>query len=331
MAHICDYIIKQTRPKKPIVILYGASSEFVTFFKKPTDITCVEATSGLITAHALTAPLFMEVSTLWVDGIANLTDLKALCLADVQQPIIFNLPSDAEEPELSSDWAKKIQVVSKGRLTPGGKPHKEFLTWILEREFTLKKNVAGVLVEKVSPIFGDDFLRAADSLSQLLYLFPESAFFSGSVLEKILEGIPVEKLIKLLNPKKTPHISGVLDTFFDKSHLTYHSVQRYYQYYDSPLPLLKAMTDKTRVFINCAWAIRSSKATKQSPLGVAQGLRVHKNDFEKYDARVHKYFGEQILWDLAKDLCITQSRYRLGEKSQLPLYSLLMRYIGVGL
>ncbi len=331
MAHISDYIIKNSRPKKPVVILCGSTPELVTYFRRASDVQSISNASGEILSHAFTDPLFTPVSTLWVDGVPTDSDLQALSVGEIHQPVLFNLPEGIKEPELTSDMTKKIQVVSKGSLSPGGKPHKDLLTFMLSREFKMSKAVLHHLVEHTSPLFGKNFARGTDNLAKLLYIVPPTSLESVANLKLLLASLPQVKLERLLDSHKTPHIQAVVETLFQKSQAVYPSLKAYFYHYDSPLPLLKALTNTSRVYLQSAGIIKVTKGTKQSPMALAQGARIPVQDFTQYQAQVSKFFGEKILWAFTKDLCIIQSRYRSGEKSQLLLYNLIMRYIGVGL
>ena len=99
MAHISDYIIKNSRPKKPVILLCGSTSELVTYYRNASDIQSISTASGEILSHAFTSPLFTPVSTLWVDGVPTDSDLQALSVGEIHQPVLFNFPEGTKEPE----------------------------------------------------------------------------------------------------------------------------------------------------------------------------------------------------------------------------------------
>lgn len=333
MAHVTDFIIKGTRPKKPLVMLWGNSTEYDPLFKRSSDIQVVNPTPGLISAHALNAPLFTDPTTLWVDYLPEFSMLSGLKTRPLHQSIVFNCTSEDPEPDLDPLWKERVQLVSKKSLTPGTKAHKDLIFWGILREVTfIESDLLTKIIEVASPQFGPDFFYALDNLIKFVYQLPKESKGSVKELQKFLDtNLTPYKWGQLLNPMDTVFIQDILNSFFEKSRQTYTYMNSYYQVQQSPLPLLYALNQLIQSYLICNWAIRESQGNIQQPHVLAQGRLVPRSIFNKYFDRVQQIFQAPQLWTLAKDTCILQARYRNGEISKLPMYNFLANHVGVGL
>jgi len=331
MATLIDCLTKGLKLKKPLTILWGKYDSITHLLKSPL-VVASEMSPGALLAHAHSQPLFTEQQVLWVEGIPDAALLTKLCGRDLHQPIIFNATTKEPEPEFLPHTKSYVQVVSKTNPKAGSKAHKDFLVWYIGLEFpALDPKVSAVIAGAASQYFGDDLLHSADNLRKLLYRFPQEALSSVSSIKSYLVSIHPEKWPYLLEINGDPLLNLLVDTFYSKSRNVYALMNRYLQVEASPLPLLHVLMETTQAYLETAWAIKEAQGKHQDPQAFVQGRRVPLSAFSLYQAKVGKIFGERILWGILKDLCIIQSRYRMGEKSTIPIYSLLTRYVGYGI
>ena len=332
MANIVDYIIKGSRPKKPIILLWGVSDCLTNYFRDPLDQVLPNFSPGAVLIHAHSDPLFLLKSTLWVEGTPEVNLLSSLCNAEIYQPIIFNCNTETPPPEFPPNTKGKVQVILKNPPNAGTKVHKDLLTWFLSTEFTTyDPKILAVLAEVASGYFKEELLITVDNLRKMAYLIPESAFASSSTLKAVLVSITPERWAELLVTDADASISEISTALFHKSKQAYPLLYAYFQAYSSPLPLIQRLLWTTRAYLDSAWAIKDSQGKLQDPRKFAQGRKVHPIVFQTYKDRVCNFYGEQILWGLLKDICIIQSRYRDGEQTKIPIYTMFFKYLGKGI
>lgn len=332
MDHVVEYVVKGSRPQKPIVILWGNSPEMARLFRRAADLYTDQLHAGTIKAHVTTQPLFADVSTLWVVGTPETSLLKILCQNDIVQPVIFESVTKNDPPELEGKVREKVKLLSISDIKPGTKPHKHVILWFLQQEFpAMEVKILETLVEVSSPHFSKDILFSLDCLAQRIYLLPPEDLLSVTALKRLLMTISAEQWLLILHPKETAIINGFLDKFFGKSRTAYVYLDSYYQNYDSPLPLLKALATKVEQYLECNWAISEVKGRDGDAATFVQGRKISRAVLTKYQERAVQFFGKHVLWTFAQEISLTQARYRAGLTSKLPMYTLIGRYIGAGI
>ena len=229
MAHIVEYIVKGSRPRKPIIVLSGIASYFHSYFKTSSDIQHSELSLPAIFTHALEEPLFTESTTLWVPIFPSLEVLEPLKLHDIKQNVIFTHILEDSLPEIDKLWMDKLQVVQCDSLTPGSKNHILFLSWALRREHTsqtLSEEILKHLVSITSPLFSPDLFLSLDNLSKFCYLLDSEITQPTTAnslyrSKQFLDSISDQKWYNLLHPQEEPILNDLLVHFFSKSRQTY--------------------------------------------------------------------------------------------------------------
>ena len=329
MATLVDYISRDSRPKKPLVLLWGESGDLAPFFKKPQDIKLDIVNAGVILGHSHTEPLFSEKAALWVEGTPDLSLLTRIVQAPIHQSVIFNCVTPQTLYEFDSLHRTHIQVVTTDLPTPGSKAHKDLIVWSLKQEFpSINSDVLLALAEVASPHFGVKFFKTADILRKFIYSIPKTAFISVSSMKAELVRISPEKWSALLEIKDQPFIFEISDYLFSKSRNLYPTLAHYLHNTENPLPLINNLINTTHLYLESAWAIREAQG--KDARAFVQGRKVPLSVFHTYQTKVMKSYGDRTLWRLLKDLCLTQARYKSGEKSPLPLVYLFSQYIGSG-
>jgi len=333
MDHVIDYIIKSDRPKKPLVILWGTSPEMARLFRKNSDLYMDPIQAGSVKAHATTLPLFDTPATLWVVGSPDISLLKSMCQSEIVQRVIFECVTKDAAPELDGVLKTKIKLLSISDMKPGSTQHKNALSWYLKREFPyIPNDTLECLSGIASQYFSKDILYGLDRLAQWVYSLPKSSLVSESSLKRYSMTIPQDQWSILLHQPDTAIINVVLKKFFEKSRSVYSYLSDYLEEFTTPLPLLSALQDLTEKYLEACWAVHETKGRdEEHAQSFAQGRKVYRATFSVYKDTVSKFYGEKILWDLARETCLTQAKYRMGVTSKLPLYTLVGHFIGAGL
>jgi len=332
MAHISEYIIKGQRPRKPIMVLWGTAKDFTPYFKSKNDLSIPTYSSGQVISHASTKPLFTEMVTLWVNAVPDFNHLRALRDGDIHQPIIFNCVTPDDEVVLEAGWKKKVQIISNKTLSSGTKNQKDFIKWFLSQEFTtVEDTVLDCFVEVASSHIDEGIVQGSHNLAKIIYQTPREFLQNPSSCKKYLMTFPSEKWQHLLAPETDNLLFQITDAFFQKNHSLYEYLDAYLQVNDQPLGVISILMKHAHQYLECAWAGKEVKGLQQNSFQFAQSRKIPKVVLDRYEEKILNFFGEKILWNLVKDLCIVQSRYKAGEKSLIPFYSMIIKYIQAGL
>lgn len=341
-VHIVEYIVKGSRPRKPMVILWGTATQFHGLFRKPTDIAMAELSIPAILQHVLDEPLFVEPATLWVPTLPNLEMIENIKYHKVFQHVVFANNTKDPEPELDKLWQDKAQIVQCTPLTPGSKNHKMFIEWFIRLEFKehdLSQDALDLLIDLSAERFSDDVFYSCDNLAKFCYLLPSGLSklskathpreFAG--LRQFLDKITEENWHQLLHLQEEPLLNEFVQNFFRKSRRTYESLRKFLITPEpGPLALCKALTQRSTQYLNCVWSKKEASGS-QNPAAIAQGKLVPRFVFQDYTDHVARHFGEPHLWALAKDVSLLQARLRQGEAAEQHLYALCFKFLGGGL
>jgi hypothetical protein len=333
--HVVEYIVKGTRPRKPITILWGESTEWPGFFKRVDDVVYEAPSVRQIISHVTQEPLFTEPTTMWLDELPAWEAIEAIKYEKLCQHLVINHTTKDPIPELDDLWKERIAFVEKNPLTAGSKNHKAFLAWIIRREFSDKEfssECLDQLVDKTAELCDTDILYAADNLVKFCYLLTGDVLTQSDQMRRFIDSVKDENWAQLLTKQEEPALHQWLENFFTKSRLCYRSLQKYQEEpAANPLMLLKVLEGTLVHYLNSSWALKSTTDAQMNPVTVAQGKFVPRHVFMFFKENVSQKVSDNCLWQIALDVAKLQHKYRLGYQSWIPIYTLCMKYVGPGI